>query len=942
MSDRQDRPRGRRPLRAQWAFLFLLLPLAARAQAVPWATSLSPNPDAESLPEDRGAGGLAQTLRKLRTWASLMMIVAHPDDEDGGMMTYESRGQGVRTALMTLTRGEGGQNAMSGEAYDALGLMRTNELLLADEYSGTEQFFSRVADFGFSKTKEESLAKWDHDRVLADVVRAVRLSRPLVLTAVFTGNITDGHGQHQVSGEMAQEAFTAAGDRSMFPDQIAAGLLPWSPLKVYARAPFVAASPKGMYDYATGKYSPVHVYDYVAKTWSDHFPAPTLSIPEGAYDPLLGQSYFQMARQGWSQQKSQYGGGYTPLPGPYSVDYHRYGSRVSSTEHEAGFFDGIDVTLPGMAVLAHGHVPEIAARLRAIDADIARASAAYAPEAPAKIAPDLRNAYLKTKSLMDEIDSSSASTAEKYDLDHVLQIKLVQLNEALAEAFGLQVNALVATPGQTSLQPQETAPAITPGSSFDVRVHVTASSEWGVGKPLQLARAWVETPVAEHWTVSPPVIHPATESAEDALIHVTAAATAAPTAPYFTRPSLEQPYYDISDPADVTRPTTPYPVSGWAMFVYGGVPITLGQVVQTTHRVHGLGNLSQPLVVVPPLSVSLAPHAAIVPVGTSTYSVTAAVTNEQQGPASLTLTLKSPSGTTVEPPSVSVTLAPGETKKQLFQVHLPANAAQAGYALSAVARSGERDYSAGFETVGYPGLRPANLYRPATMLLRPVDVHVAPDLRIGYVMGTGDEVPDALGELGLHPQLLTREDLLSGDLARFDTILVGIRAYSARPELAAANARLLTFVHGGGTLVVEYQGPEYDHDFGPYPLRLGAAERVVDEQAPVTLVQAGPPSSLLTAPNQITVQDFAGWVEERGHSFLESWDPQYSTFTETADPEQDPQRGGLIEARYGSGHYIYVAYALHRQLPEAVPGAFRILADLVSAGRTGKSAGKTP
>jgi LmbE family N-acetylglucosaminyl deacetylase len=915
------------------AFLLLLLPLAAHAQAVPWATSLAPSADAQSLPEDRGADGLAQTLRKLRTWASLMMIVAHPDDEDGGMMTYESRGQGARTALMTLTRGEGGQNAMSGEAYDALGLMRTNELLLADEYSGTEQFFSRVADFGFSKTKEETLAKWDHYRVLADVVRAVRINRPLVLTSVFTGNITDGHGHHQVSGEMAQEAFTAAGDASMFPDQIAAGLLPWSPLKVYARVPFFAASPKGMYDYATGKYSPVHVYDYVAKMWSDHFPAPTLSVPEGTYDPVLGQSYFQMAREGWSQQKSQYGGGYTPLPGPYSVDYHRYGSRVAEAEHESSFFDGIDVTLPGMASLAHGHVPGLEARLREIDADIERASTAYAPEAPAKIAPALRDAYLKTKSLMSEIDRSNATASEKYDLDHVLQVKLVQLNEALAEAFGLEVNAMVAVSGQASLQPQETAPAITPGAGFDVRVHVTASSAWGAGQPLQLARAWVETPVSEHWTVSPPVINLAKESVEDAVVHVTTSATAAPTAPYFTRPSIEQPYYDIGDPSDVTRPNTPYPVSGWAMFVYDGVPITLGQVVQTTHRVHGLGNLSQPLVVVPPLSVALATHAAIVPAGTSTYFVTATVTNEQQAQAPVTLTLKVPSGMTVEPPPLSLTLAPGEAKKQSFEVHLPADASQSGYTLSAVARSGDRDYASGFQTVGYPGLRPANLYRPATMLLRPVDVHVAPGLRIGYVMGTGDEVPEALAELGLHPLLLTREDLLTGDLGRFDTILIGIRAYSARPELAAANPRLLAFVHAGGTLVVEYQGPEYDHSYGPYPLSLGTAERVVDEQAPVTLDATGPPSSLLTFPNRITADDFSGWFEERGHSFLESWDPRYSTLTQTADPGQDPQRGGLIEARYGSGHYIYVAYALHRQLPEAVPGAFRILANLVSAGK---------
>jgi LmbE family N-acetylglucosaminyl deacetylase len=917
----------------------LLLPLAAHAQAVPWATSLAPTADAQSLPEDRGADGLAQTLRKLRTWGSLMMIVAHPDDEDGGMMAYESRGQGVRTALMTLTRGEGGQNAMSGEAYDALGLIRTNELLLADEYSGTEQYFSRVADFGFSKTKEETLQKWSRDRVLADVVRAIRINRPMVLTSVFTGNITDGHGHHQVSGGMAQEAFAAAGDPSMFPDQIAAGLKPWVPLKVYARAPFFAPSAKGMYDYATGKYSPVHVYDYVAKTWSDHFPAPTLTIPEGTHDPVLGRSYFQMAREGWSQQKSQYGGGYAPLPGPYGVDYHRYGSRVQSAEHESNFFDGIDITLPGMAVLAHGHLPGLDARLGAMDADLARAATAYAPEAPEKIAPSLRDAFLKTQALLDEVDRNTAlSESERYDLHHELAIKLAQLNNALAQAFGLVVEPLLTTGAQTSLQPPETPTAVTPGTEFDVRVHATAASAWGEGHTLQLARTWVETPLGKHWTVTPPISDPSVSSVEDAVFHLGVPLDASPTAPYFTRSSIEQPFYDLAAPADATRPSTPFPVSGWAMWVYDGVPITLGRVVQTVHRVHGLGNLMQPLVVVPPLSVALATRAAVVPLDRSDYSVTVSITNEKQQSATATLSLKTPPGLSIEPAAAELTLAPGERREQSFLVHLPPDRQQRSYALAAVARAGTADYTSGFEVVGYPGLRPAYLYRPASMLLRSVDVRVDQHLRIGYVMGTGDDVPEALAELGLRPQVLTREDLLTGDLSRFDTIMVGIRAYSARPELAAANPRLLAFVKTGGSLVVQYQGTDYDHNYGPYPLKLGAAERVVDEQAPVKLLSQDSP--LLSTPNRITPSDFDGWVEERGHSFLESWDPRYTALTETADPGQDPQRGGLVAAQYGEGHYIYVAYALYRQLSEAVPGSFRLLANLVSTGRRGQDSGK--
>ena len=198
-----------------------------------------------------GSAALWQSLVKLRTRASLMMIVAHPDDEDGGMLTYEARGQGAHVAMLTLTRGEGGQNLMSADFDDALGLVRTQELLAAGRYMGIDQMWGTEVDFGFSKTKEEALENWGHDRVLYDAVRAVRLYRPLVVTAVFIGGITDGHGQHQVSGEMAQEVFDAAGDPKVFPDQIAAGLMPWSPLKVYARVPFFSVTSKGMYDYAT-------------------------------------------------------------------------------------------------------------------------------------------------------------------------------------------------------------------------------------------------------------------------------------------------------------------------------------------------------------------------------------------------------------------------------------------------------------------------------------------------------------------------------------------------------------------------------------------------------------------------------------------------------------------------------------------------------------------
>jgi LmbE family N-acetylglucosaminyl deacetylase len=927
---------SRLPRRAScWALAFTLSASPVLAQVTPWQTQIAATPDAQTLPEDRGADGLAQTLKKLHTWGSLMMIVAHPDDEDGGMLTYLSRGLGARTAILTLTRGEGGQNAMSGEADDALGLIRTNELLLADEYSGTEQFFSRVADYGFSKTIDEAHEKWGRDRVLYDTVRAVRLYRPLVVSSVFTGNITDGHGHHQVSGEMAQEVFKLAGDPNVFPDQIAQGLRPWSPLKVYARRPYYSARSGQIFDYATGKWSPTRFYDYVKKQWSDQVPATNVEVPEGNYDPILGRSYIQMAREGWSQQKSQYGGGNPPLPGSNTMEYHRYGSLVPTSDEEKTFFDGIDTTLPGIATLAHGDTAFLTTALRGIDQHVMTATFNNLATHPEKIAPELAKGYLKTKELIDAVNASALSADDKANVNHELNIKLAQFNTALVEALGIQFSALV-TQKDTSLSinASDTPTSVTPGAEFYVRLRVASATAWGTGNDLRLTRTWLASPEKEHWNIvrtgAPGLDLPSSNSG-DALFRITVPHDAEPTRPYFTRPTPAQPYYDIADTSLLNLPFGPYPLAGWAEFIYNGVPLRIGQVVQSVHREHGYGSLFQPLVVTPQISVNLTSYSGIVPLGETSFPLAVSVKNDQQENADGTLKLDLPAGWTSEPASLPFHLHANEATPLAFTIH-PSSLDTHNYEIKAVAQSGNYTFAEGVQTVGYPGLRPYFLYRPASYTARGVDVKVAPNLNIGYIMGTGDEVPTALEQLGIHPHLLNATEIATVDLSHYDAIVIGIRAYANRPELIADNSCLLEYVKEGGVLLVQYQSGEYDHDYGPYPYTLGGSpEKVVEENAPVTLLE--PSNPLFQWPNHITSADFDGWVEERGHSFMGSWDSHYAALTQTADPGQDPQRGGLLVARYGKGVYIYAAFALYRQFPAAVPGAYRILANLVSASK---------
>jgi len=893
----------------------------------------TPAIEAQPLPEDRGANALWQDLNRLKTWASMMMIVAHPDDEDGGMLTYESRGQGVRTSLLTLTRGEGGQNVMSSDADDALGLIRTNELLKADQYYGIEQYWTRVIDYGFSKTIEEAFQQWGHDRVLYDTVRAVRMERPLVITASFIGGITDGHGQHQVSGEMAQEVFTAAGDPTVFPDQIKAGLRPWTPLKVYARVPSYSLGKEGMFDYATGKWAPVRFYNYVTKETTQTAPATNVEVPEGTYNPLLGRTYIQTARQGWGFQKTQNGGGYIVLPGEVTSSYHRYGTRVKSADRENSFFDGIDTSLVGIASLAHGDSAFLKVGLTTIQRHIDRATTAYDPALPEKSAPELRNGYLATKRLMAQLDSSALSEEDKATVQAELALKLQQFNTALADALGLKIDALT-TPESTVKQAsifspgvENTRAAATPGSEVFIRIHVLNPARNDAPK---LVRTSVISPVSAAGRVETLSAPKEDGNASDTLFRVTLRQDAPATRPYFSRPNPEQAYYNIDDPRWLNRSFAPYPLEGWAEFDYDGVPIRIGQVVQTVHRDEGLGSIEDPLVIAPVISIGIQPAAGAVPLSEKEFSLSTKLHSNLEGVTDGTVQLTLPKGWRSDPPEQTFHLKSGEDQQATFRI-LPDNLQPQSYEIQAVATSEGKQYSDGYRTVGYPGLRPYNYYRPATYRARGVDVKVAPNLNLGYVMGPGDEIPQALEDIGVHPHLLNAQEISSSDLSKYNAIVLGIRAYASRPELAANNGRLQEYVQNGGTLVVQYQSGEYDHNFGPYPYTLGRSpEKVVDESAPIVLL--APSDPLLTWPNTITTEDFAGWVEERGHSFMESWDPRYTALTETHDPGQDPQRGGLLYAHEGKGTYVYVAFALYRQTPEGVPGAYRILANLVSAG----------
>ena len=900
---------------------------------------MEPSAIALPLPEDRGQTDLVQTLKRLGTTASVMYIVAHPDDEDGALLTYLSRGLGARVTLYTLTRGEGGQNAMSADTDDALGLMRTNELLKANEYIGAKQLWGTQADFGFSKTQEEAFKQWGHDRVLYDAVLAVRQVRPQVILATFVGGVSDGHGQHQVSGEIAQEVFKAAGDPKVFPEQLKDGLQPWQPLAMYSRAPFARVTAQGILDYATGKWAPARFHNYITGEWIDGAPSTDATIPVGTWDPALGRSYAQIARQGWGEQKSQNGGANPTLSGPSSSSYHLWAvapaAASSGSGGDASLFDNrkvkIDTSLEGLTGFVKGTPPVwLAEGLRQIDERLDEYESDCRSERGVEGAQKLAPIYKQTLDLYAKVKGSDLDAEAKAGLELELGVKIEQFQSALKDLLGLDMVAITSSGASDRGGPfgggaDETGRSVSPGEEFRVRVHAAQASG-----EARLARVWLSSQSGSPWKAEDPggAIDPAAP-VNDRLFRVKAAEDAAPTAPFFTRPSIEQPYYDISNQAWRNRSFAPWPLAAWAEFTFDGLPIRLGQVVQTLQRVTGPGGIYEPLVVTPAIGLRMEPEARILPLDRSALPVK--VTVHAQAAAEGTVTLKLPEGWHAEPATAQFHLkSAGESEPLLFSVTTD-GAAAGVYNVEAIAQSGGRSYQTGWRSIGYAGLLPYNQYTPAELKTRKVDVKLAPGLRVGYVMGPGDLVPEAIEELGITPHVLNQAELASSDLSEWNVLVIGIRAYSTRPELAAIQPRLDEFVRGGGTLIVQYQSETFP---APLPLAMGRIpERVVDEQSPVKLFNTD--NALLNWPNKITTADFDGWVEERGHSFLDSWDPGYTALTETADPGQAPQRGGLLVTHPGKGTYIYVAYALYRQLPELVPGAYRLLANLLSAGRGG-------
>ena len=630
--------------------------------------------------------------------------------------------------------------------------------------------------------------KWGGDgHVFSDVVRVVRMTRPLVITSVFVGGPSDGHGNHQAAGRWAQKVFTAAGDPSVFPEQIKEGLRPWNPYKEYARAPFFRRV-DGVQNYISGKFESGPV-------------SANVKIPTGTYSDVNGLSVQQISRTGLGYQKSQNGGGEVPSAGAALSPYHRFGSRIPAADQENTFFDGIDVTLPGIATMAgdqeHGFLTESLGKINDL---IEQAIRNYSVSDPSAIAPVLADGLSATDKLVDQVKSSSLSDEAKYDILHELNVKHAQFNDALALALNLSIEATV-TSDQTTAVPQQqrgfmriSQPDFSmaiPGQKFRVLIHISDDGKAAVN--VESATLELEGNVIDADSSAGKTSGPIDAGGIlNTLFTVQIPDNAGYTRPYFDRPSIDQPYYDVRDAKYRNLPVAPYPLQAKVKFSYHGAELQLSEAVQTVQREVGAGTVNQPLPIGPAISVTMTEDAGVIPLDKSFVPVSVKIHSNVKGPAQGSVHLEMPSGWKSEPDSAPFSFAQdGQEQVISFNV-TPASIKEKAYQLKAIADYAGHQYKEGYIQTGYPGLRPYFDYSDASYQLTGASIKVSPNLQIGYIEGSGDDIPASLEDLGVNVHFLSANDLASGDLQKYDEILVGVRAYAVREDLRTFNGRLLS------------------------------------------------------------------------------------------------------------------------------------------------------
>ncbi|HJU74057.1 MAG TPA: PIG-L family deacetylase [Gemmatimonadaceae bacterium] len=845
-----------------------------------------------------GAEALGQLVQHLGVSARVLMIGAHPDDEDTQLIAWLARGRGVETAYLSLTRGEGGQNIIGSELGDALGIVRTEELLAARRIDGAQQFFTRAFDFGFSKTAEETFIRWPREDLLRQVVTIIRLFKPHVIVSVFSGTPRDGHGHHQVAGIIAREAYDVAADSARIPLTATYGLAPWTPLKFYR-----------------GNFSNTE--------------AATLRLNVGEFAPLLGVSYAELAAVSRSQHRSQAFGA-LPRRGVRWFEVQLEHTRASTVAAgndatETTLFDGVDTTWSRFrSVLPN---PQHATLIDSLGVHFRTVKAHLDLREPHLLLPSLGTVARTLDRLRDAAFNAFTSRGfvqtmsdAQRDFTAALEIARERTSRAMQLATGIAIEATVPRELFATAERVPVSIAVYNRGRDTVRI---LERRWDLGG---LQR---EVPAA-------------------------GVPNAAPIAPDSVRAD--------SVPLTLSYVTVPWWMAGGrgaAMYEARGVPgaeasrdvaatlVYTFEVDSARFRVRApvvyryadqvKGEVNRPLAMAPSVTIRMAASIEYARANTPLNRIVLVTISSSLGaPQTVKVALQTPRGLVADSAVREVQLVgAGSTETIPFRVR--GRLTTGIHQLSAVATVGHQEFRAGYILVDYDHIRPRRMYIAPQTMLQAVDVNVPPGLNVAYVPGVADYGAAALEQLGIRVTTIAPMELRTADLRRFTTLVLGPRAYDASPELRASRDIVLDFARAGGTVVAQYgQYEMLQPGMMPYPIQLTRpADRVTDETAAVRFMQ--PVHRILRTPNAITQDDFANWMQERGLYMPRTFDQRYAAPLDMNDPGEAPNRGALLIAPVGRGMYVYTTLSLFRQLPNGVPGAARLFVNLVSAKPPGRA-----
>ncbi len=919
-----------------------------------------------------GHVSLGLALRKLTVSGTFMQAPAHPDDETNALFAYFGYGLGLRVIDLQNNRGDGGQNEIGPELFHDMAVLRTSELLAAHRIDGAEQYFTRAIDYGYSFDPEEVINKWGRKEIVGDYVRLIRTLRPDV---TLTMNIQGGGGDraHEATTVLFRDAYKAAGDPNMYPEQIREeGLRPWQPKKLYfpggrgaipagggrgaagasGAAPAAggrgagaagrggrggAAGASGGQQVAAGRGGPGAGRGAQGASGAPAGP-PMTPVNTQMYDTLLGRTYAEIGSDARSYHKCQGANGLPPLPGGaggrggggfgggggYALQDTTIPGQLQKVE--TSMLDGVDYSLTALASYAGANPPAaLSAALVGILSDAKQAQKFFADGNDAATAAPVEAGLVALRALRAKLPSMGLNDTARYEIDYRLKTKERDYEDAVLAANGVTFDAIaddgLVIPGQPI---RLSLLAVNRGAGD---LNVTGVSIAGFDSPAACAPA----------TTKKDAVYTCTSEA-----HIPK--DAKPTTPYFTdnywkhTDNLAMQIFDPSVEFGVPFAPSPFRVTFHMKF--GNAEVTKELPVEYRYvKDLYFGDKRMELNVVPDFSVKVDPGLAVIPAPNGAKSVAreihVTVTNGIKGTAQAAVALELPAGWKATPASVPLAFAhEDESLSARFEVTAPATVKVGQYSLHAVvtsAATGDRKFSTGYKEIEYPHIQRRQVIEQAETTLKVVDVKVIPNIKVGYINGVGDQVPPALEQLGAKVSFIDQDEMAFGDLSKHDVIITGVRAYERRADLRAYNRRLLDYAERGGTVIVQYNKMEFNQaEYGPYPAKV-SSNRITDERAPVNLLVPG--DQVFNFPNKIGPPTWEKWTQERGLYFLGEKDPKYVDLVAMTDPFKDnpgEKLGSLVEAKFGKGRWFYLGLGLWRQLPAGTDGAYQLLANLIS------------